>query len=429
MREALSGLTTRGRAFLSAGMAAAVCAVLFGERDLLRVGILLTALPMASAFVVARTRYRVACVRRLEPSRVPAGCEAWVILRMDNLSRLPTGLLLVEDRIPYVLGSRPRFVLDRVEPRGSREVAYRVRSDVRGRFSVGPLTVRLTDPFGLVELNRAFSAKDTLTVTPAVQALPHVRLGGERTGRGESLARSVAVAGEDDVTTREYRHGDDMRRVHWRSTARYGELMVRREEQPWQSRCSLLLDTRRRAHRGDGPGSSFEWAVSAVASIGLHLSRRGYATRLLTDVETVGATPDPVGVDFENMLLDTLAAVRMSGNKDLRAPAEALRHSGGEDLLVAVLGHLDAAEAEKLVRLRHGAGAAIAVLMNTAAWSPRPIALQQAETEQFDANVRLLRAGGWRVLTVRPGDSLPALWPLAGKAGYDGLAARGEGGG
>ncbi len=424
MRDTLSGLTTRGRSFLAAGLAAAVCAVLLGQRELLHVGVLLIALPMASAIVVARTRYRIACVRRLEPRRVPAGREARVILRMDNVSRLPTGLLLIEDRIPYVLGSRPRFVLDRVEPRGSREVSYRVRSDVRGRFSVGPLTIRLTDPFGLVELNRAFSAKDILTVTPAVQTLPHVRLGGEWTGSGESLARSVAVAGEDDVATREYRHGDDMRRVHWRSTARYGELMVRREEQPWQSRCSLLLDTRRRAHHGDGPGSSFEWAVSAAASIGLHLSRQGYAVRLLTDtgiaVSSAAHDPNTVGIDFEGMLLDALAVVQMSGKKNLRAPAEALRDSGGEGLFVAILGHLSPEEAEDLVRLRHGANAAIAVLVHTTAWSLRSAVRQQAETELFDANVRLLRNGGWRVLPVRLGDSLPALWPLAGKSGYDG---------
>ncbi len=65
---------------------------------------------------------------------MPAGSEARVHLRMDNVSRLPTGLLMLQDRVPYVLGPRPRFVLDRVEAGGRREVSYRVRSDLRGRY-------------------------------------------------------------------------------------------------------------------------------------------------------------------------------------------------------------------------------------------------------------------------------------------------------
>ena len=68
-------------------------------------------------------------------------------------------------------------------------------------------------------------------------------------------------SGAEDAATREYRYGDDLRKVHWRSTARVGELMVRREEQPVHSRATVLLDGRRGAHRGSGPGSSFEYAV------------------------------------------------------------------------------------------------------------------------------------------------------------------------
>src|SRR5947209_9048920 len=94
--------------------------------------------------------------------------------------------------------------------------------------------------------------------------------------RRPSVSRSIATAGEDDAATREYRLGDDLRRIHWRSTARRGELMVRREEQPWQSRAVLLLDCRQSAHQGDGPLSSFEWSVSAAASIGLHLAHGGF---------------------------------------------------------------------------------------------------------------------------------------------------------
>ena len=103
VRTALAGLTTRGRSFFAAGIAAAICAYILGQSDLLRVGLMLAVLPLVCATVLYRTRYRVAGSRRLSPARVPAGSEARVHLRMDNVSRLPTGLLMLQDRVPYVL--------------------------------------------------------------------------------------------------------------------------------------------------------------------------------------------------------------------------------------------------------------------------------------------------------------------------------------
>src|SRR5215218_8920587 len=283
MREALRGLTTRGRSFLAAGVAAIFSALILGEKDLLRVAVLLVALPLLAAFYVGRSRYRLACTRSLDPYRVQAGGNARVLLRLQNMSRLPTGTLLLEDKLPYALGSRPRLVLDRLGSQQASSVAYTVRAELRGRYQVGPLTLRMTDPFGLCEMTRSFPSSDKLTVIPQVTPLQLVRLAGEYAGTGDSRARSVAVHGEDDAATREYRRGDDLRRVHWRSTARTGELMVRREEQPWESRATVLLDTRLGAHRGEGPTGSFEWAVAAAASISVHLRQAGYRLRLVTE--------------------------------------------------------------------------------------------------------------------------------------------------
>lgn len=414
MREALSGLTTRGRCFLAAGIAASLTSLVLGQGDLLRVAILLTALPLVSAIVVTRTRYRLACTRRVEPGRLAAGEETRVILRFENVSRLPSGLLRLEDKLPYVLGSRPRFTLDRVEPRGTRTVDYPVRPEVRGRYSVGPLTIRISDPFGMCELSRSFTARDTLVVTPVIQRLPAVPLGGEWAGSGDSRSRAVAAAGEDDVATREYRHGDDLRRVHWRSTARYGELMVRREEQPWESHCTLLLDTRADGHRGEGPASSFEWAVSAAASIGAHAGRAGYTVDLVT---TSGARLGGSGTDQsigtqEAALLDGLAAVEQERGS-LRT-ADQVRLGVVDGLLVAVLGGLNVDEAAVLARTHHGSGSSVAVLLDVTTWrsAKTPRAVLDPDLEGSTA---ILRAAGWRVVTARNGDSLPDLWHAAAR--------------
>src|SRR5690606_24298744 len=157
VRAGLRALTARGRSFLASGTAALLMAYLLGENDLFRIGVLVVALPLLAAMVVARTRYRLSCARRLDPARAEAGGEARVTLRLENVTKLPTGLLLIEDTVPYALGVRPRFVLDRVEGRGIREIDYKVRSDLRGRFPIGPLSIRIADPFGLVELTRSFT--------------------------------------------------------------------------------------------------------------------------------------------------------------------------------------------------------------------------------------------------------------------------------
>ncbi|WP_433049488.1 DUF58 domain-containing protein [Dactylosporangium sp. CS-033363] len=420
MREALRGLTTRGRSFLAAAAAALIAALILGERDLLRVALLLAALPLLSAAYVGRTRYRLSCSRTLDPHRVQVGASARVILRLQNLSRLPTGTMLLEDRLPYALGSRPRLVLEKLGAHQASSVAYTVRADVRGRYEVGPLVVRLTDPFGLCELTRAFPSVDRLTVIPQVVALPSVRLAGEFAGSGESRARSVAVHGEDDAATREYRYGDDLRRVHWRSTARTGELMVRREEQPWESRATVVLDTRSTAHRGEGPTASFEWAVSAAASIAVHLRHAGYKMRLVTDA---GVDVDATEIDGDGPLLDQLADVRLAQRGDIATLIERVRRRSDGGLIIGIFGLLSSAEAELLAGFRTNNATCIALFIDSSTWLNLPTAArEEADKARGVASLALLRSG-WRVVGVPHGAKLSGLWPQTGR-GSQGFAWR-----
>jgi uncharacterized protein (DUF58 family) len=420
MRHALRGLTTRGRSFLAAAAAAGLSALVLGERDLLRVAILLAALPLLAAAYVGQTRYRLSCTRSVEPSRVPVGSPARVMLRLSNLSRLPTGTLLLEDRLPYALGSRPRLVLERLGGQRASTVAYTVRAEVRGKYEVGPLVVRLTDPFGLCELTRSFTTVAHMTVVPQVVGLPNVRLAGEYAGSGDSRARSVAVHGEDDIATREYRDGDDLRRVHWRSTARTGELMVRREEQPWESKATVVLDTRRHGHRGEGPTSSFEWAVSAAASVAVHMRRNGYKVRMVTGS---GADVDSTERDGDGLLLDALAEVEVSANATIPNLVDRVRHRSDGGLVIAVLGGLSLPEAERLGSLRVSGTNCVALLIDPATWLNLTEPARAQTTANHEAAALTLLRTGWRVINVGHGDKLNTLWPAAAR-GSQGFAMR-----
>ena len=408
MRSGLAALTTRGRAFVGGGLATIVAAAIIGQDSIVRLGVLAVALALLAAWWVGRSRQRLALTRVVSPQQVPVGQTARVELALSNDAHRSTGTLLLEERLPYVLGTRPRFILEGMGAGWRRHVSYQVRSDVRGRYEIGPMTVRVVDPFGLVELGRTFHQSTPLTVTPRVLPLPSTGLGGAWTGSGDNRPRSFASGSAEDVTVREYRRGDDLRRVHWRSSARVGELMVRREEQPWQSRATVFLDNRLSAHRGQGAASSLETAVTAAASVAVHLTQRGYSVRLMTssgedhDTEwharTTAASTAP--------LLEALAVV---GADHRPAPdTRWLSDSGGGGLVVAVFGHLSTGDAGFLRRLRHHSGSCMARALDVDQWAPHAPRLADV-----DSATQLTRAG-WHSVALGPRDSLAVAWQQLG---------------
>ncbi|HSF36850.1 MAG TPA: DUF58 domain-containing protein [Nocardioides sp.] len=408
MREALAALTVRGRAFLAAGITTVVAAVVVGHSSVVRIGVLVAALPLLTAWWVGRSRYRLSLVRTVSPQLVVAGQPATVELTVSNESRTPTGVLLLEERLPYVLGTRPRFVLEGLGHGWRRHATYQVRSELRGQFDIGPMSVRVTDPFGLVELGRTFHATTRLTVTPRTVSLPSIPLGGAWTGSGDNRPRAFATGSAEDVTVREYRRGDDLRRVHWRSSARVGELMVRREEQPWQSRATVFLDNRGIAHRGQGAASSLEGAVSAAASIAVHLAHHGYTVRLVTasgdsrETEWHSHTAEASTIP----LLEALAVVQLDHSP---APdTQWLAEPGHGGLTIGIFGGLGDPDLPFLRRLQHHASSSLAIALDVDAWAPH------LPVQPGPGAAAHLTSTGWRSITLGPRDRLDTAWQELG---------------
>ena len=210
-------------------------------------------------------------------------------------------------------------------------------------------------------------------------------LAGSWLGDSDQGRRSIAASGDDDAAPRAYRTGDSLHRVHWRSTARYGELMVRREEQFWRNTASLFLDTRRTGYSN----AMFELAVTAAASIGVHLAGEGFDARLVTELGEVARQGS-----FRDTLLDTLAVrpalPRASGS---RPGIRAL--GSGDGQLIAVLGELTAGQAQELSAARRGTTPALALILSRGPSGPPRSAR------------RTLTAAGWRVAVVPDAARLP----------------------
>jgi hypothetical protein len=158
------------------------------------------------------------------------------------------------------------------------------------------------------------------------------------------------------VLVREYQARDDVRRIHWPSTARTGSLMVRREEAAWDPTAWLLLDSRAGVHPAVGSLSpTFEALVSAAASLGVRMLRRRLRGR------AGGRRGFPahhrrgrVGPTAWTRWLDPLVDAGLTGAPDLLEATATLAQTGGENLIIALLGSLDRSVAEALVA---GAGA------------------------------------------------------------------------
>ena len=400
--------TPRALGFAAAGAALYLAARLTGTSELYMLAMAALVLPLGGFLIVRWGTYRLACTRSLHPVRTSVGGRISATVRLRNLGRLETGVLLLEDRLPYQLGPPARFVVPGVSGDDRELLHYEMTAGVRGRYTVGPLVVRLSDPFGLAQVTSELAGTSEVIVHPKVEPLPPPSLGGELASASTTRVRHLFSQGDEFYTTRDYRDGDDLRKVHWRSSAKRGQLMIRQEERPWQARALLALDLRRGAHRGQGAQASFERTVSVAASIAVRLGASGYELALLTDD---GRQVRPAGTaDQATAVLDFLASVEPSRSTSVVPLADRLARATGEGLLIGVLTVPSAEEAAALARCRLGFAGALGLLIRADTWvglASREVAAAEAQAAGIAA---LLDRAGWRTTTITRNDRLDEPW-------------------
>ena len=394
-------LTVRGRCFLAAGAAAIISGIQIGERDFVRIGLLAALVPVLAWLLLRRPRRDLAVHRDVSDLQVEAGETAQVEVQVSNAGRR-ISMLLLEEELPAALGESKRFVVSPLRPGRTTTLQYLVRTEHRGRYPLGPMHVRVADPIGMVDLDHALPSSASILVTPRTEPLPQIALTGRWAGAGDNRTRDLLGGGSPDVSIREYRLGDDLRRIHWPSSARVDQLMVRREEQEWQSRCTLLIDNRRISHRGYGVDSSMETAVRAAASIMRNLVALDFEVRLVSATghsSAHGWHQAAHGATLPEQL-ERLALMRMTRTERLSTGWVDESHHGG--MLLAVLGHLGEGDRNFLAGLATAGASAHAVVLDVSTWTP-------SERREPPATAAL-RAGGWKATTLERDGALPAAW-------------------
>lgn len=257
------GITARGVGLLVAAVLLLGAGFRFAYPELTVLGAA-AAVAVGYAVVTAAWRPRLAVGRVADPDRVARGEPATMTLTVRNTGRLRAANLLAEDRCA---GRSVPVPLLRLRPGRDTEVRYEVPTQRRGVVPVGPLRVTRRDPLGLVALARPYGEVVPVWVHPRVHPLSAVP-----TGAGRSLDGRTDSVPHGSITfdsLREYVVGDELRRVHWRTSARVGELMVRENVDTSLPRIVVALDNRAVAHpdRVGGVAESFESACEAAASV------------------------------------------------------------------------------------------------------------------------------------------------------------------
>lgn len=403
-------LTQRGRLFVALTVVLFVGAYAAGNREFLYVGGLLLALLVFAIVLVRGKRLRLAAVRTFSPPVVAVGTTTTVTITVANESSTRSTEAEWQDTLPFWPWFSEIGTLPPLSPTGRfakhnsvTTLRYVLRPTQRGVVSVGPMDVTHNDPFGLVRGESALAGVQSLVVTPAVVDLPDAGLAFAVGDGSARLVQRSASGNDDDLMTREYRRGDALRRVHWRASARHGELMVRQEEQRSRPEARIVVDTRRSGYddvtlkpvRGQTAtleSETFEWVVRMTASIGVHLHRSGFVVSV---VESGPAQIAPFGEANQWAAQDEsfLASLATVAVLDEKSPLLAAQADNGAGPVFAIVGDPDAETLEWLLRQRRPQ-------QNAIAFVPR-WAKHAAEA---------LANAGWTCIVTRTTDDPAAAW-------------------
>lgn len=383
------GLTRRGWTVAGAAVGLLFGGRLLGADELSVVGLAALAILLGGIGWVWCTRPGVDVARRPRPTRLHVGDGARVDLVVR--SRRPSTALvdltepIDDDRL------RARFLLAPLTAGEVVEPAYRLPTDRRGPMQLGPAWITRSDPLGLVRRRHGIAPADTVLVRPRTYAIAAPTFGGGRSLAPDDDSVSMGPAtdgGGEFLAVRPYEVGDDPRRVHWRSTARVDDLMVRQHVAPRRGRTLVVLDTR---STPDGPITTppFERAVEATASIVAALQRARRPVECTTTGGTALARP---GDDDAQRTLDRLATVMLDEADLLDALARTHLHHRPE-LVVLVTGGADD-HVRRAARLLGSRGPVIVVVTGG---EPPPTG---AATAVVDARGTPF-PDAWRVVTQR----------------------------
>jgi uncharacterized protein (DUF58 family) len=336
-------LTRTGWLTAILAIVAGVAGRLFAIVELFVIAAVLGSLVLITLAWVRMTAVRLRVSRVVTPARVHAGESTRIEVSAKNTGAGRTPVLHLSDPVAGTRGAR--LHLAPLRGNDTAQAAYRLPTDKRGVVNVGPLQLEIADPFGLARRRAIAAPVQSVTIYPHVDTIRVPSLGGDEDPHGAAIrTNKLGQTSEEFFALRQYVLGDDLRRVHWKSTARSQELMVRQDENPWQDRTTIALDVR----PGSYDEAAFERAVSAAASVAAAAFRQRHVVRVISSDgydSGVGA-----GLSQAEAILAYLAGVPLT--KATGPIFDQLTHFGQGGLLVVASSEWPVADLAMLASLR-----------------------------------------------------------------------------
>ncbi len=300
---------------------------LFLLAAMLGVGLLL------AAFYTATSRLDLVVTRTATPARLRAGMSARIDVVLRNRGRRRTPVLSAQDHLQDGRGAS--VLIAPIRPDQSADIAYRLPAQERGELLVGPLDLTLGDPLGLSKSKVQAADRTRLMVHAQLFELdPLTAVAGSDPTADQQPIRALASSGDEFFALRPYVVGDELRRVHWRASARFDDLVVRQEERPKTGRVTVLLDIRTETYSQPG----FERAVSAALSALYAAFRGGDSLRF-----TTSASPTPTEIKTRSELEaidEQLALIQTTSNASLIGRLEELTRATRGGTIVILTGRV-----------------------------------------------------------------------------------------
>jgi len=272
-------LTDRGRWILALGGGIYLAAWAFGSEALYPIALGLVLAVAAAALWVRYLRRPMQLRRKLGKGERLAGDDVTVSVELDEEGVVPSGALVLRERIAR-LGERETPLVRR---HGRLRGRYTLRRVPRGRYPVEQAQIVIEDPFGLERVSVDLPTGAAILVYPRLVDLDRLfSESGARTPEGRRLLMR-RPSGFDLHSVREYEQGESLRRVHWPSTAKRGQLMVKELEDSPRDETAVLLDADSSVVVGEPADSSFELAVRAAGSILKSHASRGRRAALIVN--------------------------------------------------------------------------------------------------------------------------------------------------